>query len=74
MCAFIESVAQYASVEDIYRQIPVPVEHNVGQSIEKGSKDDQKYRRYYESVTIHWQVLIDALEKEVRCDADSIVW
>ena len=70
----IADVAKYASAENGCGGIPVVEKHCVGELVERGCECDEERWRHNKAVLVHRKVVVDAVEEEVGCDADSVVW
>lgn len=69
----IANVAKNATAVDCCRGIPVVGENGMSE-VPKGSRKQQKHGwRHDQSVFVHGQIVVDAVEQEVRNDAISVV-
>ena len=52
---------------------PIIEEDGVCQLPEWCCKDDEQCRRHNKAISVHWKVMVDPMEQEVRGDANSII-
>ena len=70
----IADVAKDSSTEHSYCCIPVIEKHCVCELVEGCCKCDEEGGGQNEAVLVHWKVMMDAVEKEMGCDTNAIVW
>lgn len=74
MCHVVADVAEKPAAKDGRGHAPVPEEQRVCQFPERNCEGDEEYGRHDEAILVHRQVVVDAVEQEVGCDADPVVW
>ena len=74
MRAIIANIAENTTAEDGDRGIPVIEENRVGELVEWGGEGEEEGWRHDETVFVHGEVVVDAVEEEVAGDADAVVW
>ena len=66
MRAVVADVAEYTTAEDGDGGVPVIPEDGVCELVEGGGKGDEEGGRHDESVFVHGEVVVDAVEEEVE--------
>ena len=74
VCKVVTNVAEDSTTEHGCCGIPIVKEDCVGELVEWCCKGNEKGGWHDKAVFIHRQVVVDSVEKEVTCDADSVVW
>ena len=74
MGQIVANIAEYPSAEDCYCSVPIVEENGVGEFVESCCEGDEKGRWHDEAVSVHGEVVVDAVEEEVGCDADPVIW
>ena len=69
----VANVAENSPTEDGGCHIPVPVEDRMREVVEWCCEEDEEGWGHNESVTIHWEVMVNAMKKEVGGDSNAIV-
>jgi len=70
----VTDVAKDPSTEHSCCCVPIIEENRVGELVERGCEHDEEGRRHDEAVSVHREVMVDAVEEEMGCYADSIIW
>lgn len=65
MRAVITNVAEDPPTEDSDRNIPVIPEDEMGKLIEGGGEDEEKWRGHDQAVSIHGQIVVNAMQDEM---------
>ena len=73
MGQIVADVAEDAAAEDRNRDVPVPVEDEVGEAVEGRGEHDEEGGRHDEAEFVHGEVVVDAVEEEVQGYANAIV-
>jgi hypothetical protein len=74
VCHVVTGVAKDTAGVGGQGGIPVPEDDCMGELPEWCCQCDEERGWHYESVLIHGEVVVDAVEEEVEGDADAIVW
>lgn len=53
--------------------MPIVENHGVRKFVEGNGKDNEQRRRQDQPVPIHWQVVVNAVEKEVKGDSNTVI-
>lgn len=69
----IADVAKYSTTKYSRRSIPVVKEDCMCELVERSRESDEEGRRHDKTVSVHGEVVVDAMEEEVCCYADSVV-
>lgn len=70
----IANVSKYAAAEGSSRRIPI-IEEDCVREFPKGSgKGDKESWGHDEAELVHWKIVMDSVEKEMRRDAYTIIW
>ena len=73
MGQIVANVAEDAAAVDRDRDVPVPVEDEVGEAVEGCGEHDEEGGRHDEAEFVHGEVVVDAVEEEVQGDTNAIV-
>ena len=73
MCQVVADVSENTAAVDCNCDIPIPVKYSVGEFVEGKCEDDEEGRWHDESVLVHGEIMMDAVEKEVEGQEDAIV-
>lgn len=74
VCQIIANVAKNTTT--IYRDSSVPVveENGMSELPERRRQHNEESWWHDQSVLIHREVMVNAMEKEVKCDSYTVVW
>ena len=61
----VADISKYAATENGRCDVPIPEKHGMCKFPERYSKDKEKSRWHDQSQLVHWQVVMNAVEKEV---------
>lgn len=70
----VARVAEDTTTKDGSGHTPVPVEHRVREIPERSSEYKEEGWWHDQAVLVHGQVVVNAVEQEVGCYANSVVW
>lgn len=73
MGQIIADVAKDTTTEHLYGRKPVVEEDGMGELPERSCQDHKQCWGHDQSITIHGQVVVNAVEEEVQGQTDSIV-
>ncbi len=73
MCQIIHHVTENSATVDGRPKMPVEGEERVRQLPERRRKDQKESRRHDQTILIHRQVVMNAMEQEVHCKANPVV-
>lgn len=69
----VACVSKDATTVRGHSSVPVPEDYTVGKLPERRCKSNEKCRRHYEAVLVHWKVVMDTVEEEMEGDSDAVV-
>lgn len=69
----VARVAEYATGEHGRGDVPIPKEDKVREVPERVSEDGKEGGWHDQTIFVHGQVMVDAVEGEVECDAHTII-
>ena len=74
MCHIVQGVSEDTTGVSCRGGIPVPKDDCMCKLPERCCQCDEEGGRHYESVLVHGEVVVNTVEEEVECDADTVVW
>ena len=69
----VADVSEDSTAEDGDCCVPVVEEDGVGEFVERCCKGDEEGWGHDEAVAVHGEVVVDAMEEKVGCDADAVI-
>jgi hypothetical protein len=69
----VANVTENATAEHGCRCTPAVREQVMCELPERECQDDEHGRRHDEAISVHGQVVVDAMEQEMGCDANAII-
>ena len=73
MCQIVADVSEDTATEGGDGCVPIVEEDCVGEPVEGGCQGEEEGRGHDEAVSVHGEVVVNAVEDEVGCDAHAIV-
>ena len=69
----VANIAEYSSTKHCCCNGRIPVENEMCKLPERGCEGEKQGRGHYQSQLVHWQVVMDAVEKKVEGNGNTIV-
>ena len=73
MCLVIANVSKDPSAEDRCCSVPIVPEYRMCKLMKWHGKDNKERWWHDETIFVHWKVVVDAMEEEVGCQANTVV-
>jgi hypothetical protein len=73
MGEIVANIAKYAATEDGCCGVPIVEEDCVCEFPEGCCESNEECRWHNESIFVHWKVMMNAMEKEMECEAYTVV-
>jgi len=69
----VANIAEYTSTEHCCSNMPIPVENEVCEFPEGNGEGDEKRRWHDQPQLVHWQVVVNAVEKKVESNGNTVI-
>lgn len=73
MSQVVANVSEYTAAVHRCRKVPIEGEKEMRKLPERRGKSDKKSRGHDESVLVHGEIVVNAVQEEVQRDPDSVV-